>query len=290
MKESKTVKIQKPDFMVSVFLDPYNHRVRVDDYLGNMDKIIEQCEKIAREHVAEKLIFKARKEHFTFLVEKGFRFEACIDGFFLGSDCMFFSKFYTAGRKINANWITEDEIVSKVCELEKGTLTAKPPSDYHLKKLSEKDASQLANLYGAVFEIYPTPMNDPDYIIKTMGEGTVYFGFEHGGKIVSAASAEIDSFYRNAELTDCATLVEHRKYGLMKVLLLRLEEELSERGIFSSYSIARALSFGMNAALRQLGYSYRGRLLNNCYIYDKIENMNMWVKDLSSSANFSAER
>jgi hypothetical protein len=68
----------------------------------------------------------------------------------------------------------------------------------------------------------------------------------------------------------------------MKFLLLELEGELKKKGIYCAYSIARALSFGMNAALFQLGYHYRGRLLNNCYIYDKLESMNMWVKDLAS--------
>jgi beta-lysine N6-acetyltransferase len=42
------------------------------------------------------------------------------------------------------------------------------------------------------------------------------------------------------------------------------------------------LSFGMNAVLYQLGYNYCGRLMNNCYIYDKLENMNMWVKNLAN--------
>ena len=67
----------------------------------------------------------------------------------------------------------------------------------------------------------------------------------------------------------------------MKSLLIKLEEELQERSIFCSYTIARSL-FGMNAAFHQLGYTYTGRLANNCYIFDKLEDMNIWVKDLSS--------
>ncbi|GAE44328.1 beta-lysine acetyltransferase [Mesobacillus boroniphilus JCM 21738] len=35
-----------------------------------------------------------------------------------------------------------------------------------------------------------------------------------------------------------------------------------------------------------MGYAYRGRLVNNVFIYDKIENMNVWVKDLAKSPNF----
>jgi beta-lysine N6-acetyltransferase len=137
-------------------------------------------------------------------------------------------------------------------------------------------------LYREVFQIYPTPLHDPEYVKKTMKEGTIYYVFFHQGKIVSAASAEVNSFYKNAELTDCATLKDHRKYGLMKIILRELEAELRMQGIFCAYSIARSLSFGMNAVLFQLGYKYRGRLMNNCYIYDKLENMNMWVKNLAN--------
>ena len=59
-----------------------------------------------------------------------------------------------------------------------------------------------------------------------MNEGTVFFIYKYEGKIVSAASAEMNHFYHNAEITDCATLPEHRKFGLLKQLILKLEEEL----------------------------------------------------------------
>ena len=70
-------------------------------------------------------------------------------------------------------------------------------------------------------------------------------------------------------MTDCATLPEHRQFGLMKHLLVKLEEELLAQVIYCVYSIARALSFGMNVVLHQLQYQYRGSLANNCYIFDK---------------------
>ena len=69
-------------------------------------------------------------------------------------------------------------------------------------------------------------MNDPSYIKKCMKEHTIFYIFTFEGEIVSAASAEINHFYHNAEMTDCATLPEHRQFGLMKHLLIKLEEEL----------------------------------------------------------------
>jgi beta-lysine N6-acetyltransferase len=282
MQDNKIEKINNNNYTMILYLDHNNKRVRMDDYQGNINLIIEECEKITKHYQAEKLIIKARREHFIRLVEGGFRFEGAIDRYFLGSDCLFFSKYYTQERKTNIHWVTEDEIVANVRLMERKSEVSIPPPEYQLKLIKEGDAVILAQLYQKVFKIYPTPLDDPDYIKNTMKEGTIYFGFWYKDEIVSAASAEVNQFYRNAELTDCATLKEHRKHGLMKVLLIRLENELKNQGIYCSYSIARSLSFGMNAVFHQLGYSYRGRLINNCFIYDKLEDMNLWVKDLTN--------
>ncbi|WP_251552328.1 putative beta-lysine N-acetyltransferase [Neobacillus muris] len=275
--------LDERDFSVKIYLDPFNKRIRIDDYRGKIQAVLKKAEELAAQHQVEKLIMKARKEDVSLLFEHGLQPEAMIDRYFCGSHAYFFSKFYTADRKKNEHWVTEDQIIQSVSQLDLTNQRSKVPQDYVLKRADESSASELASLYGQVFQIYPTPLDDPGYIKKTMADGTVYYAFSHQERIVSAASAEVNATYKNAELTDCATLPDYRKDGLMKFLLKALEQELIGSGIFCAYSIARALSFGMNAALFQLGFSYRGRLMNNCYIFDKLEDMNMWVKDLSNS-------
>lgn len=282
MKQTSAfVTIEEEKTFLRVYLDAFNKRIRIDDFRGNTSKIIAKAEELITEHQAEKLIFKVRSEQLMSFFEKGFQPEAVADRYFLGSDAFFFSKFYTTERKKNNHWITEDQIVKSIKELKPGSEKITLPADYELKCADLSCAEELAALYNQVFSIYPTPLHDPEYVKKTIKEGAIYFVFRNKEKIISAASAEINDFYKNAELTDCATLQEHRQYGLMKFLLQELESSLRKKGIYCVYSLARALSFGMNAVLFQLGYRYRGRLLNNCYIYDKLENMNMWVKDLS---------
>lgn len=279
---ASTVYIQEEKYYMEVYLDPYNKRIRVDDYRGNTHLILEKAEEFARKNQAEKLIIKARIEDSIPFFERGLQPEAIVDRYFLGSDAHFFSKYFTPERKKNDHWITEDGIIHNIYQLDTRHDKISPPKEYELKKVDEADAENLSALYREVFQIYPTPLHDPEYVKKTIKEGTIYFAFFYHGKIVSAASAELNSFYKNAELTDCATLMEHRKYGLMKIILIELERELKGEGIYCVYSIARSLSFGMNAVLYQLGYKYRGRLMNNVYIYDKLENMNMWVKNLAN--------
>lgn len=286
MRLAETIVVSNTNSKMTVYLDKQNKRVRVEDYLGNLSEVLQRAEELAANEKVDKLIIKGRREHFTQLLEYGYRFEASIDGFFLGSDCLFFSKFFSDERKATPHWTEEEGIIKTVFRLAETDEKLPLPGAYVMKKMDQADVHGLSKLYKEVFQIYPTPLNDPDYIVKTMTEGSIYYGFVHDGQIVSAASADVDLFYKNAEITDCATAKEHRKHGLMKVLLARIEAELIEKGIFCAYSIARSLSFGMNAALHQLGYAYRGRLVNNVYIYNKMENMNVWSKDLAKAPNF----
>jgi beta-lysine N6-acetyltransferase len=283
MKEEATVyEVNEKGFTLFIYDDPFNNRIRMDDYYGDLESIIGFAEKHIISKNREKLIFKVRREHLYSFIEKGFMLEAIIPGYFLGADMFFMTKYFHTERMMTEHWLGEDQILSGINKLgvSKGSIPL--PEGYQLKKVTNEDACRLAQLYRTVFQIYPTPLHDANYIIKTLEEGTIYYCFYCNGEIVSAASAEVNKMYRNAELTDCATLTSHRKHGLMKILLLKLEEELYRQGIYCSYSIARALSFGMNACLQQLGYTYTGRLKNNVFIYDKLENMNVWVRNLAN--------
>lgn len=271
--------VEEEGFSIELYNDPFNKRIRIDDYRGDVKKIILKVEEYATTSLTEKIIFKVRHEHLAIFLEKGYVLEGRICHYFRGSDAWFFCKYLSIERKKSDHWLTEDKIISNIQIMEVINEGIHLPPQYQLRKLDETDAVGLAYLYQTVFQIYPTPLNDPNYIKKTMEEGTIYFGYVINDKVVSAASAEVNDFYKNAELTDCATIKEHRKFGLMKQLLRHLEMELMKNGVYCVYSLARALSFGMNAVLHQLGFHYQGRLANNCYIYDKVEDMNVWVKN-----------
>ena len=280
-ENAETVMIHGDHFYLEAYIDPFNKRMRIDDYRGNLTDLLSAAEKLAERMAAEKIILKARSEHLVDFIEKGFQLEAVVDHYFLGSNAYFLTNYRSAERRKSKDWIAEDAIIRGIYERKEVDKASFPPKEYELKKAGVDAVDELASLYRHVFPIYPTPLHDPEYVRNTMKEGTIYYAYFYNRKIVSAASAEVHSFYKNAELTDCATLQDHRKHGLMKWILKELENELRKQNIFCAYSLARALSVGMNAALFQLGYNYRGRLINNCYIYDKLENMNAWVKNLA---------
>lgn len=284
MNETKVFKedrvITSTDFTMDVSLDFFNKRLKIEDYRGNVHSIHKQIVRLLADHPFTKVILYSRQEDWKRFLSQGYQFEALFSGFFNGSDAYSMALFTENARRTSDYWVYEDETLQQVQELER-TLAVPSATGYTIRQAQTKDAEELAKLYGLVFEIYPTPMNDPDYIRKLIAQDSIFYVAEYKGSIVSTASADINTLYNNAELTDCATLSEHRKKGLMKILIAKLEVALKDRQVYCAYSIARALSFGMNAVFHQRHYEYKGRFTKNCNIFNKLEDMNLWVCDLS---------
>ena len=106
----------------------------------------------------------------------------------------------------------------------------------------------------------------------------VYFGVWHEKSLVALSSCEIYRNQSNAEMTDFATLPEHRGMNLSLHLLDEMENELRKQNINMAYTIARAYSFGMNIAFAKANYIFAGTLRNNTNISGNIESMNVWYK------------
>lgn len=268
-------------YTMELYHDHANQRLRMDDYRGNIKKAMARALVIAKEQGFTKLILKARNEDLSTALGQGYMLEGILSRYFNGNDAYCMAFYLTDERRTSDFWVKEDKVIQDVSEIPRLMDMQKIPENYILRFATDEDAQELANLYGEIFETYPTPMNDERYIKKVMEEGTIFSVIEYEGSIVSAASAEVNEMYHNAELTDCATIPHHRKHGFMKVLISALEQELIRKNIYCSYSLARSLSMGMNAVFHQLGYEYGGRLTKNCNIWDKYEDMNIWGKDLS---------
>ena len=156
------------------------------------------------------------------------------------------------------------------------------PNPLEIRSLSESDLKTLADLYKKVFDSYPFPIFDPNYLRETMQSHVEYFGAFESGELVAVSSAEMDKTAYSVEMTDFATLPDFRGRGLATQLLLTMEEAMKERGMVTAYTIARAISGGMNMVFARSGYSYSGTLVNNTQIAGTIESMNVWFKPLRS--------
>ncbi len=144
-------------------------------------------------------------------------------------------------------------------------------------------AVELALLYGRVFDSYPFPITDAEYLVSTM---EIEHRLPHRPRRDWARSwrqrrRRPIPEQRNAEMTDFATLPSQRGLGLAKHILAALEDDMDERGIHNLYTIARARSAGMNRVFYNRGYDWTGTLVNNCHIAGQFEDMHIWCKTLN---------
>lgn len=262
-------------------IDRQNKRVKLHLYKQeDIDELDALLRELAQEADASKLIVYGKQADVSKWVSLGYRHEGTIDGFFRGENAYMLASYTCSERQTStAPELAEDVLALSLSKMAPGT--AKPlPSGYSMREAVPGDAKELAQLYARVFATYPTPMDDPIYIQKTMQEGTRYMVVEHQGMIACASSAEVTERFGSAEMTDCATHPDHAGKGLLQPLFAALEQKMEVAGIYYLYTLTRAQSAGMNVTAAKMGYEYRGRLINNCTIFTGYEDMNIWVKPL----------
>jgi putative beta-lysine N-acetyltransferase len=245
--------------------------------------IVARLEELAQEHDYGKIFCKVPQALVESFTRTGYVEEARIPGFFFGRiDGAFLSRFRKPERAEPGPEACEAiEAIRALARAKQGAKPVAPPSDCTIRPMNEEDAGRLAALYAKVFPSYPFPVFDPDYLRRTMAEHIRYYGACREGQLIAAASAETDRETSNAEMTDFATLPEHRGNRLAVHLLRRMEQDMQACGFVTLYTIARALSAGINVTFARQGYRFGGTLVNNTQISGRIESMNVWYKGLA---------
>jgi putative beta-lysine N-acetyltransferase len=205
-----------------------------------------------------------------------------VKGFFQGEDAYFVSFFVDKKREVSTKTAEEDEIISK-CDVDNKKKYLEESQSYVTRNAEKSDIPQMIKLFLDVFKTYPSPVFSSDYLQKIMKDQVLFKVAVEDDRIISIASADMDKDNLNAEITDCATYPEHRGRGILPNLIHSLEQELSQKGFYTLYSLSRAINLGINRTLRKLDYRYCGRLVNNCHICGGFEDMNIWVKNLNRS-------
>lgn len=266
-----------------ILIDLHNRRMKVLDYTGgNLDVLVQEVKETAQRYRLSKIIFQAKQEIKKPLLDKGFVLEGIIPAFFAGQDCFCLSYFLTEERQKSDYISKEEEIINEILNAKKERQTKQLPPTLSLRPAGGHDVKKLVQLYQEIFTSYPSPLLNEAYVRSVINKQVYFMAVFDGEKLVSAASAEIDQKNNNAEITDCATLPEYRGKGLLTALITALEKEMWQRNLQVLCSFARAGSYGMNAVLHKLNYRFTGRMINNCHIAGRFEDMNIWVKEIGN--------
>ena len=266
---------------VNVFFDYYNKRLKIFDYkVTDFSAMTKRLVWLAKYNKFDKIFVKVRKKDFQKFLAHGFVMEGVLKYYFNGEDAYILSRFSSKSRAISKDLISESELIENlIYNTEKKGIRPLEPGINIITGTAEH-IPQLTFIYRSVFETYPSPLTNPDYIKSTMDRNVIYKIAMSNGEAIAAASSEVNKKYSNGEMTDCATTPKARGKGLMQHILLALEKDLKKSEIKTVYTLARAKSMSMNKVFFRLGYEYSGRLVNNCDIFGTYEDMNIWVKKL----------
>jgi len=273
--------INNSSFSASIHLSPYNQRITVVKYKcqneSGLLNMANHLDKLAIDNNFEKIWLKASENDAATLVEHGFIHEAAIDNYF-GSEkkAVICAKFYN-NRSQSKTEKENLEVINFIKNIAPEPPQTKLPAGYTFKLAEKSDLSALADLYKQVFQYYPYPINNTQYLESILGD-TIFGLVYNGDMLVASASAEVNWQLKNAEMTDFATLPEEQGKRLASIILNNLDMEMSRLQIKCLYTIARSTSMGMNLVFARAGYYYTGTLINNCVIGTGYEDMNVFCK------------
>jgi putative beta-lysine N-acetyltransferase len=236
---------------------------------------------LCRRKKYSKVFAKVPLRHQEAFHSLGFETEARVPRFFQNREAAAFLGLYLdPKRRIPKHPRDIQKVHGLAQSVVKPSFIAATAPGLRVRRCLSADIPAMAAVYGQVFESYPFPISNPEFLAESMASHVVYFGAWKQGHLVALASAETDREDSNAEMTDFATLPEHRGESYSRILLDRMERVLRQERIATAYTIARAISPGMNITFAKQGYQYAGCLINNTNICGDIESMNVWYRQL----------
>ena len=287
-----THEIRAPGYRARIFLDCYNRRLKVLSYKArDYEAMVQKFAFLAEANKFDKIWVQANSKDWEEFLRHGYILEGLLKYANRGSTVFMVSKFGSQRRIQSRTLMKEIRLIEEIMARKKKSNPKTLPSNYTLDYAREDDVAGMLELYRRVFKTYPSPLTYKEYLLSNLHREAIFRVIRNGeGQVVAAASADLDPSRLSAELTDCATHPDERGKGLMSILLAALETDLRRLNYVCAYTLARAPSYGMNAAFHSLGYEFNGRMINNCDIYGDFEDMNLWVKDLRPAKPKRRER
>lgn len=142
---------------------------------------------------------------------------------------------------------------------------------YNIRSAEERDVCAMCALEGECFSL---PWSEDAFIETMRSGGGVFFVCESEGEVVGYAGAVCVA--DECSITNVAVTALHRRQGISRELLSRLEREASDRGASTVFLEVRVSNAPAIAAYESRGYERCGvrrrfysRPTEDAYVYKK---------------------
>lgn len=262
---------------------PYNKRVYLMKlHSRDVLRILPTIDRLAHDNHYEKILAKVPWGSKLAYEKQGYIQEAVIPKYFKTREhAVFMCKYLSSRRRQIIHPQQIQDILSLAKQKKQDPFRKNSTQCLNARSCIPEDGIEMSRVFKTVFKTYPFPIFDADYLSTLMKTKQVrYFCIKNHQRINAIAASEIDLDHKSVEMTDFATLPAFRGQGYAGCLLENMERKMAGQGMRTAFSIARALSPGMNTLFAGRGYAFGGTLLNNTNISGRIESMNVWYKRL----------
>lgn len=267
-----------------IYVDLSNRRVKIINFNNISLQTLKRIIHFTSKQYLSKIICYCDTETIETFIKAGFEPEGKIEGYFKGTDAFCMSYFINSNRKICSNYSIKESLVKECLNVHNTYINHRNKLKCLIRTATKNDINEMVKLFSTVFLTYPFPIYDEEYIKQSMNEKILYKVAVYDGKIISVASADMDSENLSAEITDCATLLDYRGNGVLSNIIYSLESDLKAKGFKTLYGLSRAINPSINFIFSKHNFNFSGRLVNNCNICGTFEDMNIWVKNIRTSS------
>ena len=260
----------------------FNNRIYIMKLApADIHDIIRYADDLARKEGYTKIFIKVPESSVEVFASDGYVSEATVPFFYRGDEpAVFMGKYLDPKRKDIPDATVMASVLSDAFSHAGERTPYTVPAGFSVMHAHAGDADDISALFRTVFTTYPFPIDDPDYVRKTMQGSIRYFVMKKSHLLAAVASCEIDAENLNAEVTDFATGPLFRGRGFASLLLQSMETELKKEGIRLACTICRAGFGPINTVFAGAGYEFGGMLPNNTNICGTVESMNVRYKKL----------
>lgn len=248
---------------------------------NNWNSLIPKMKSLAKEKSYNKILSRVPEEAIDVFCSNGYKVEAKIPGLYNGRTTGYFLAVYLDEERSHCDdkelkTIESVKTIAKAANSSMEDAYFELPSNLRVFKLERKEVGPMSNLHKKAFKYHPSPLINEDYLFQLFEDDYEFYGLIDENELLVTAILKKYEKEAAVELIDFVTHPNYRGQNLSYYLVQEIKAAMEEQEFKTIYSLVRSTSYGLNITFSKHGFSFGGTLLNNTYVRDCMESMNVW--------------